>query len=232
MAYETDRDPASAAPDSPVRRARRPAWPWALALAAVVAAFLLYALPRYTTLDPALAGVPLHPGFPAHYPLLVVHIASGTIAMLAVCVQVWPRIRRRWPAVHRASGRIYVFGGVLPSAVASLVLVPWAFEGQPVGGIGNTLVAVVWAVVAVLGVVEARRRRFDRHRMWMVYGIALTLHIVWGRALPFVFEWVGIVVPGQVIKEGAGWFGAAVNLLIAHWWLRRTARPARSGAAR
>ncbi|CAM4059990.1 hypothetical protein NORO109296_18625 [Nocardiopsis rhodophaea] len=67
--------------------------------------------------------------------------------------------------------------------------------------------------------------------MWMIYGVALTLYILWGRALPFVFDFVGIEIPDEVIKEGAGWIGALVTLAIAHWWLHR-ARAPKKGRAR
>ncbi|NRN63228.1 putative membrane protein (DUF2306) [Kibdelosporangium sp. 4NS15] len=191
----------------------------------LVAAFLWYTLPPYLSFDPDQVPIPLHPGYPPHYLALVLHIATGTITFLTVCLQLWPWLRRRHPAVHRFSGRLYVFAGAIPSALLALVVVPAAFDGQPVGLIGNTLSSLLWLGTTAAGFAAARRRRFADHRRWMVYSFALALHIVWGRVFGLMAEHLPwFAVDFQVIKEWSGWFGVAVNLAVAWWFLNRTRR--------
>ncbi|MBE1469410.1 DUF2306 domain-containing protein [Kibdelosporangium phytohabitans] len=208
-----------------------PLWrtPWLIALVVLVIAFMVYALPPYLTLDPNQAAVTLHPDYPPHYPFLVVHIFTGTVTFLTACLQLWPWLRRKHPAVHRVSGRLYVFLGVLPSALLAIAIVPWAFDGQPAGAIGNTLSGALWLGTTFAGFAAARRRRFAEHRRWMIYSFALALHIVWGRVFGLMaehFPW--FAVDGQIIKEWSGWFGVAFNLAVAWWLLNRKRVRARS----
>ncbi|GAA3971133.1 DUF2306 domain-containing protein [Thermobifida alba] len=210
-------------------RGGRPSWwrrPWVIPLVAVVLAFLVYSLPPYLTLDPEKSAVPLREGTVLHYPLLVLHIATGTVAMLTMCLQLWPWLRRRHPRVHRVSGRVHVIAGAVPGALLALVLVPYAFPGQPVGAVGNTLSSLLWLAAVVAGVRAARRRRFAEHRRWMVYGFALMMNIVWGRVIPFLALIPGVEISDQFVKEWSGWLGTAVNLLVAHWWLSRASKRA------
>src|ERR671937_811220 len=84
--------------------------PWIGPLMFVAIAFVVGSVPRYLTLDPQRSLVPQPDGYPFHYPLLVAHVCFGSIAMLTCGFQVWPWFRRRFPAAHRQSGRIYRFG--------------------------------------------------------------------------------------------------------------------------
>ncbi|WP_309112006.1 DUF2306 domain-containing protein [Saccharothrix sp.] len=193
-------------------------------LALVLLGFLVYSLPPYSTLDPATARTVLNEGFAAHYPLLVLHIATGTIAMLTVVLQVWPWLRARHPRVHRVSGRLYVFAGVLPSAVIALVILP--YTAVLPGAVGAAVTAVLWLVTTAAGFVRARQRRFAEHRRWMIYSFALTASIVWGRVIGIGLGGVlgGMGLDLVVVAEMAGWMGTVINLVLAQWWLARTSR--------
>ncbi|MBD0324764.1 MAG: DUF2306 domain-containing protein [Aldersonia sp.] len=57
------------------------------------------------------------------------HIFFGSVALLTACLQVWPWLRRRHPAVHWYSGRLYVFAGALPAGLAVLTVVPFGTWG-------------------------------------------------------------------------------------------------------
>jgi Predicted membrane protein (DUF2306) len=91
--------------------------------------------------------------------------------MVTVFLQVWPR--RRHPAVHRTSGRLYVFAGVLPSAVLALAIVPFA-----AGSTGNAIDAILWLATTVAEFRMARRHRYAEHRRWMIFSVALCLRIM------------------------------------------------------
>ncbi|RKS04857.1 putative membrane protein DUF2306 [Nocardiopsis sp. Huas11] len=82
---------------------------------------LLTALPAvsaYAGLDPDDSRVGLREAVAFHYPLLIVHVATSTLALLALPLQFWPALRRS--GAHRVIGRVGLFAGVLPGAVSGL----------------------------------------------------------------------------------------------------------------
>jgi hypothetical protein len=139
-----------------------------------------------------------------------------------VCLQVWPWLRRRHPAIHRTGGRVYVFGGALPSAVLILLTLPYSV--LRIGAVGGAIAGILWIATTVAGFRMARRRRYPEHRRWMVYSFALALNTVTGRAIFYLAMAIpGLGVDVLTLAEVAGfWLGWVVNLSIAHWWLRRT----------
>ncbi|MGH8791938.1 MAG: DUF2306 domain-containing protein [Stackebrandtia sp.] len=213
---------------------RRP-WVAPLALGALI--FLAFSLPPYLTLDPERTRVPAPDGFSAHYGLLVVHIMFGTVALVTTCLQVWPWLRRHKPAAHRMSGRIYVFGGVLPAAVLSLPIGALSLAG-PITRVSSVLLAVLWLGTTIAGYRMARQRRFREHRRWMIRSFALTTSIVMNR----VWQWAvdSAMSPflettfagneawmAESVNGTAAWLSWTVNLMIAEWWLDRQKRPQR-----
>ncbi|MFJ3338682.1 DUF2306 domain-containing protein [Streptomyces sp. NPDC086766] len=198
---------------------------WTLVFSLIALWFINHSLPVYLSLDPNQARIPhLRRDIPWHYPLLVAHVFSGTVALVTVCLQVWPWLRRNHPAVHRWSGRIYVFAGALPSGLLALAIMPFS-----AGPAGNTVAAVAWLATTVAGLRTARQRRYREHRRWMAYSFALTMQIIWGRVLLIyvlpLFEY-NFADPAKLnlALETATWIGFVINLLLAQWWLERTAR--------
>jgi len=209
-------------------RQARPWWrhPWMAPLVALVAAFLALKLPLYLSLDRSRSLVQLDSRFPLLYPFLVAHVTFGSVALLAVCLQVWPWLRRRHPAVHRWTGRVYVFAGVLPTGALALAITPFSH-----GPVGNAVAAVLWLTTTAVGFRMARQRRRAEHRRWMVYSFAMTMQIMWGRVMFIVLP----LVPGFDITdphtlgltfEAATWIGFVINLVVAQCWLDWTARRA------
>lgn len=208
-------EPATGSP----RSARRRGGLWIVAIAAIVVAFLLYQTPPYFSLDMARSRIPVQ--FPAHYWLLVGHVVFGTVALVTMCMQLWPWLRVNHPAVHRWSGRIYVFGGALPTAFFAVVMFPVI---PPAGSLGVVMSALLWSATAILGWRAARRGAFAAHRKWMIYSFAIVWGaVIWsfGFGLPLI-RLAPDLNPVYII-EGARWIGWVANLVIAHWWLERTA---------
>ncbi|MGH3910200.1 MAG: DUF2306 domain-containing protein, partial [Pseudonocardiaceae bacterium] len=154
---------------------------WFVPLAVLLVAFVAFSLPPYLTFDPSQSRLPAtRDGFPLYYPLLVTHIFFGSVALLAGSLQVWPWFRQRYPAVHRMSGRVYIFGGVLPAGIAVLGVAPLSSTGF-VSQVGNTMLALLWLPITIAGYRMARQRRFAEHREWMIRSFALTTSIVVNR---------------------------------------------------
>ncbi|WP_064745473.1 DUF2306 domain-containing protein [Pseudonocardia acaciae] len=224
------------------RRARRRSYQqiWMPPLAMMAVIFLATAVPPYLTGDPATSRIPLHRDYPLHYPLLVAHIAFGSVALVAGCFQVWPWFRTRFRAAHRWIGRAYFFLGIFPGGIAVLGVSVVSTTGF-VSSVGNTMLALGWLVTGVAGYRAARQRRFADHRAWMLRSVALTTSIVLNR--PWVALFVIILDPGSdsllggsdvaAVQAAAGsavWMSWVVNLLVVEWWLLR-GRPA-SGQSR
>lgn len=220
---------------TPVARRRLFSRPWIVPLALLTVTFLVYALPPYLGFDPAESRVTLREGSVIHYPLLVTHILFGSVALLTACLQVWPWLRDHHRPVHRCSGRIYVFAGVLPTALCALVVSVLSTWG-PVTQVGAALLGVLWLATTLTGYRMARRRRYAEHREWMVRSFALAFAIVAFRAwfplcmLLFAPEggWAEMTQAFGVSM----WLSWVVNLLVAEWWLQRTRNRNRRRARR
>lgn len=216
----------------PAGRRRRPLGP--IALAALVAAFLAVSLPPYLTLDPSNSLVPISQRVALHYPMLLGHIVFGTVTLVTVCLQLWPSLRRRHPRVHRISGRTYVFGGMLPSCVLALAVVPLGSLNL-LGAGGATVWALVGIVTTLRGYQAGRARHTREHRRWMIYSFAAAMGIATGRVLFLAVPAIpGVPHAPEIIHPLAGfWLGWIVNLAIAHWWLnRRRSRPRATASLR
>ncbi|MGW3959032.1 DUF2306 domain-containing protein [Amycolatopsis sp. NPDC005003] len=211
-----------------------PKWwrrPWVAPLALVVAVFLAFSLPPYLTLDPGRSRVPAPAGFGAHYWLLVAHIGFGSVAIVGVILQIWPWLRRTHPVAHRRIGRVYVFGGALPSAVLAAVVGAVTVLG-PVVATLDVIAAALWFGFTVAGWRAVRQRRYADHRKWMIRSFAMCMNTLMSRALsPIGFL---IVLPRggslETMIMSAGTISAALSvvtlLLLSQWWLDRHPTPA------
>jgi hypothetical protein len=210
-----------------------PSWwrrPWILPLFLFSFVFLAFSVPPYVSLDPANArlAVPESPSW--YYPVLVIHVFGGTLITLLVILQVWPWVRARHPAVHRWSGRVYVLAGLPLVGLPAMLIAPFSEAGVS-AQVSSFVWAVLWSAFTVLGYAMARRRRFARHREWMlrsfvlVYGIALNrvLHILLVMIMaPRVDSVYGGDVEAMSLELGAasGFLSWILPLLFVEWWLK------------
>ncbi|MCR6483495.1 DUF2306 domain-containing protein [Amycolatopsis sp. OK19-0408] len=226
--------PTRSTPSGPDRGAT--AWwrrPWILPLAAVAVAAVIYCWSTYITFDPRVASVaPLPAEHPMKYPILIAHITFGTIAVLTVVLQVWPWLRRRHPRVHRWAGRVYVVGGVAPSAALAALLLPMIYGPPVFGWLSRVVLAVLWVTTTALGVLAIKRRNVRMHRWFMLSSFALTMDAFSTRFLQIVFM---PLYPDVIGRDAfmiiAGWGGWVTNLLLVQAWLFWTARRRRAARA-
>jgi uncharacterized membrane protein YozB (DUF420 family) len=169
------------------------------------------------------------------YAVLVAHIFTAAVALLLGPLQFMSAVRAH-RRVHRTIGRIYLFAGVLPSAVATVPVALWS--GHLLTQIGLTAAAVLWLVTGVLAYRAARRRDFLAHRAWMMRNYALTFLAVTSRILipllllvqiPFGGVDAGSIgerAPSMIpIGQTLGWI---INLIVVEILLRRAAARRRS----
>ncbi|MEU1880097.1 DUF2306 domain-containing protein [Streptosporangium sp. NPDC020072] len=205
----------------------RPRWwrrPWMIPLVILVGVFLTYIWGPYIRLDPRTATVHLVQSIPLHYVLVVTHIVTASVAMATACLQVWPLIRRRYPAVHRISGRLFVFAGAVPTSIVAIVLMRIRNDrdgGVQPGSSGLYITAALWLVITLVGYRMGRKHRWAEHRRWMTYSFALSLTNIYSRPIAIYVS----SIPGANMNlcfELIGWLPFIVHLGIAQWWLDRT----------
>ncbi len=225
---------APATPAAPRPTASRPAWrnPWWIALTALILLFLAYALPPYFGLDPAQSLTPIADPTSLHYPLLILHIVAGTVALLAVCVQMSTRLRTTRPHLHRLSGKVYIFGGALPVAITTPLLLFYASEiAAGPGRVGRLVLGILLFASTVVAYRMARKHRYADHRRYMIYSFALMMDGVGTRVVLFLLGATpvfGLQVPWVVqmdqalLFETLGWCVWIFNLIVAQWWIERT----------
>ncbi|GAA2126909.1 DUF2306 domain-containing protein [Glycomyces algeriensis] len=244
MAEPTLLAEAPETPGSPPAKAR-PKWyrrPWILPLFLIVGLFVAARLPSYLTFDTGDSLVELQGAFPeTHYLMLSGHILFGSIAIITCSMQVWPWLRQHHPRVHRISGRLYVFAGVVPAGLFALVVSIVSVIG-PAGKIGNVILSILWFGVTFAGLIAARRRRFQEHRRWMIRSFALCTSIVVNRIwlvlflvclMPFLDGYYSGDMDALIEDAAVAsiWTSWIVNLMIAQWWLdRKPKRPRKPGA--
>jgi uncharacterized membrane protein len=203
------------------RRAKR----LATALAVIVVVFLAYSLPPYFT-----GGTRVPATFALHYPLLVGHVMFASVAMVAAVAQIWPGRRVRRPALHRRTGRVYVYAAI-PAALCAMVIGA-ATPFGPFLAVSNVLLASLWLWFTINGYLAGRRRRFVEHRRHMIRSATLAMSIITNRI------WTPVLVvalhPLQDsvfggneehfvwMMAGVGaWLGWTIPLGAVQWWLNR-----------
>jgi hypothetical protein len=104
------------------------------------------------------------------------HMLIAPIALLVGPFQFFPRLRARYPRVHRICGRIYVAACVI-SGLGALATSFYA-SGGPVAGFGFGLLAVCWIAASIGAWRAAMRRDFALHRLLMRFSYAMTFGAV------------------------------------------------------
>jgi uncharacterized membrane protein len=105
-----------------------------------------------------------------HRGTLLIHIAGGTIALLAGPFQLWTGLRNRYRRLHRATGYAYI-AGVAVSALSSFYL---AFYANADFGLSLFILAIVWLATIAMALVAVRNRRIDAHQEWMIRSYIVT----------------------------------------------------------
>ena len=150
-------------------------------------------------------------------PFLPIHVVAGVSALLAGPLQFVRWTRERRPALHRATGRIYVLACAV-GAPTGFILALGSAAG-PVAGSGFASLGLLWGLFTWLGYRAAVERRFADHREWMLRsyalaGAAITLRLMLPAAGLFGLEFLPAY---QVIA----WLSWTTNLALVELHIRR-----------
>lgn len=136
------------------------------------------------------------------------HIFAGPVVLLNGLLLLSESVRRRYRGLHRGLGWLQVvvlLGLVLPTSV---VMSRYAFGGWA-SGLSFLLLSVATAGCAVAGVVQAKRRRYDRHRRWMLRCYVLICSAVVLRLISGAAGLLGVSNPeaAYVAAAWGSWLG-------------------------
>ena len=147
------------------------------------------------------------------------HRVGGALLVLAGLLQFSDGLRRRRPRLHRAVGWVYVPLALLAAISGMSIVLHHNFGG--ILEIVPTLVfGVAMLVTTSVAFVLALRRRFARHRIWMIRSYALVLGPMTVRIF-YVPLWMLFGLPERHTIWVSYWLGWGITVAIAEWWIRR-----------
>jgi hypothetical protein len=154
--------------------------------------------------------------------VFLLHIVGGAVALLAGPWQLLPRLRARFPRLHRASGYVYVVAVAL-SGTAGFALATSAWPG-PVTRVGFGALAVLWLATTALGLQRILAGDRAGHRAWMVRSFALAFAAVSLRLqfMPYMMLGLDEATAYQIVS----WSSWVPNLAIAFAFTSTAMRPA------
>ncbi|HWH22275.1 MAG TPA: DUF2306 domain-containing protein [Allosphingosinicella sp.] len=158
-------------------------------------------------------------------PYLLLHVIGGVTALVVAPLQFLPKVRSRWPGLHRKTGRIYLAACAV-GAPAGFMLALGTTAG-PVAAVGFAIPAVLWALFTWVGWRAAVERRFDDHREWMLRSYALTATAITLRLMLPASAFMGFeFLPAYRVISWLGWI---TNLALFEYYIRRKRASAAAG---
>ena len=145
------------------------------------------------------------------------HVLGGPLALALAPLQLSVGVRRRWPRLHRWSGRLYG-ATVLVAGVAGMTLAPTS-EASNFARVGFGVLGALWLVTTFKGIWLAMRGDLARHRWWMERSIALTFAAVTLRLImaPLMASGWSVAQTYDVTAWGS-WI---LNLALLELWQRK-----------
>ena len=149
-------------------------------------------------------------------PWIILHAGGAATALLLGPVQFLPTVRRRWPRVHRWTGRTYV-AACIAGGASALVLAAGISSGV-VAGAGFATLGVGWIFATAQGWRMARARQFSEHSRWMIRSFALTFSAVTLRAYMLTVGMLGFDM--RSAYPTIAWLCWVPNAILAELYLR------------
>ena len=150
--------------------------------------------------------------------MFIVHALTGSAALLTGPLQFNRRILSRNRALHRLSGRVYVYA-IWMSSAAGL----WNalfFDVELLAKIAFGVLAILWFSTTTIAFLRIRTRDIKRHREWMIRSFSLSFFFVTGG-----FWMPGLAstsLPHEVAFPLAVFLSWFLNLVLAEAWIRWT----------
>lgn len=158
----------------------------------------------------------------AYRPTFYIHIFSGPVVLFNGLILLSEYVRRNYGGVHRVLGRVQVGVLLLFVLPTSVVMSRHAFGGWP-AGLSFLLLSVLTGFCAIVGVVHARRHRYQSHRRWMLRCYVLICSAVALRLISGTAGLIGVPSPEEAYIAAAwcSWLLPLAALEIVERWPTR-----------
>lgn len=159
--------------------------------------------------------------------LTLLHVLPGIVFMILGPLQFVRRLRTKYPATHRWSGRVFLTA----SAVIGVTGLAMAAMGT-IGGRDEKAAIFIFGSFFLMALGKAlwhgMRHEFVKHREWMIRGYAVGLAVATIRPIMGGF-FAAAAMHGQTPEPSrffgtAFWIGFTAQTLVAEIWVRWTHR--------
>jgi len=143
--------------------------------------------------------------------VLLLHIATGIVALFSGPVQLWLGLTDERPELHRRLGLVYLLS-IAISSVAAYILAVTTRGGFGFGA-GLAGLATAWVITSGLAYLAIRRHLYELHRELMIRSYVVTTGFISFRALVLALGAAGVGDSAQRATVAA-WFCWSVPLLV------------------
>ncbi len=122
---------------------------------------------------------------------LILHLASGMLAISVGLVQIWLGLTNRVSTLHRVLGKVYGIG-VLVGSLGGFYLA-LTIPGHLPYSAGLFMLCVAWVLTTGMALYAIRERRIEQHREWMLRSYTVTFAFVTYRlASTWIGRWIHV----------------------------------------
>ena len=164
------------------------------------------------------------PLYSQHSLVSFLHIIPAFGISILAPIQLSGKIRSRMPALHRWSGRLFLFLAsiMIISGIIISFTFPFARSGE---AIVSLVIASCFGFSLTYALLCIRKRDISKHRRWMIRALAagfapITMRIFFSGIL------ITTDTSAREIFNMTLWIGLGINLLLAELWLNYKRTPA------
>jgi uncharacterized membrane protein len=170
--------------------------------------------------DTAFLGIKQeYTNIPFYLTAFYIHVFTAILALPAGFTQFSKTLLKKFPAIHRLNGRIYVAVIITLAAPSGFYIGLFANGGFP-SRISFCLLAVLWMFFTYLAYSKARKKEFKQHKAFMYRSFALTLSAVTLRAWKYIL--IALFHPRPMdVYQVIAWLGWVPNLLLAEYLINK-----------
>jgi hypothetical protein len=150
-----------------------------------------------------------------------VHIFAGMFCILASLVQFSKHILKKSKAIHRWSGRVYVFVVLFLGAPTGLYMSFFA-KGSNWERVLFMFMAVFWFFTTLKGLSTILKKNVLAHKIWMIRSYSMAMTAVTFRIYHIAFYLLGW--DHLENYEISLWISVLGNMFIAEWLIYRKSR--------
>lgn len=156
-----------------------------------------------------------------YYNCFYIHIAAGAICIATALIQFSRYILKKSKAIHRFSGKIYVFVVLFLGAPTGLFMSFFA-KGSFWERALFMFMAGWWFITTLYGLTTIHKRNVIAHKVWMMRSYAMAMTAVTFRVYHIVFYMMGW---GHLENyELSLWISVIGNMLFAEWIIYRQSK--------